>query len=157
MNKKSWKERWLIYISREIAIEYKACLYFYCILVFECIYLACKGQFQVSILHMCQMIVSTYMTGYLQIYVLNNFDEAETFGKWELACSILCSSIYTVLSYLFNWFGKEWLATILFFAFCVFWYWCIFLINKIKRDIDTRNLNEMLIQFKEGEKAYEAD
>ena len=153
----NYKRNWNSYLSKEIAIEYKACLYFYSILVFYCIYLACKGVFQASVLYMCEMIASTYLMGYLQIYCLNNFDEAERFGIIEFLKTLLCSSIYTAASYLFGWFDKKLLVTVLFFAFFVFAYWCVFLINKIKRNIDTRNLNDMLEQFKEGDKDYAAD
>lgn len=152
-----YKKNWNSYLSKEIAIEYKACLYFYSILVFYCIYLACRGVFQASVLYMCEMIASTYLMGYLQIYCLNNFDEAEQFGIKELLKTLLCSTIYTGASYLGGWFGRNWFVTVLFWLFFVFAYWCVYLINKIKRNIDTRNLNEMLEQFKEGEKDYAAD
>ncbi|MGN0155590.1 MAG: DUF3021 domain-containing protein [Lachnospiraceae bacterium] len=153
----NYKKNWNSYLSKEIAIEYKACLYFYSILVFYCIYLACKGVFQASVLYMCEMIASTYLMGYLQIYCLDNFDEAEQFGGKEFLKTLLCSIIYTEVSYLFGWFDRKLLVTVLFFAFFVFAYWCVYLINKIKRNIDTRNLNDMLEQFKEGEKDYAAN
>ena len=153
----NYKKNWDNYVSREIAIEYKACLYFYCILVFHCIYLACKGQFQVSVLHMCEMIIATYLMGYVQIYLLGNFDEADSFGKREFGATVLCTAMYTIVSFLGNWFGRSILATALFFMFFLFSYWCVYLINKIKRNIDTGNLNEMLIQFKEGEMEYATD
>ncbi len=157
MSKKSvswiakYKENWEFFVSREISIEYKACLYFYSILVFYCIYLACTGVFQASVLFMCEMILSAYLMGYLQIYLLDNFDEAEHFGKKEFGQSAFCSLLYTGASYLFGWFDRNLLVTGLFFAFFVFAYWCVYLVNKIKRDIDTKNLNELLVQFKEGE------
>ena len=67
--------------------------------------------------------------------------------------------IYTGVSYLLGWFDRNILVTVLFFIFFVFAYWCAYLINKIKRDIDTKNLNEMLEQFKEEkeEREYAAD
>lgn len=152
-----YRENWDSYLSKEIAIEYKACLYFYSILVFYCIYLAGKGVFQASVFYLCEMIASTYLMGYLQIYCLNNFDEAEKFGGTEFLKTLLCSGIYTGASYLFGWFDKNILATVLFFLFFVFAYWCVYLINKIKRDIDTKNLNKMLVQYKEGERDYASD
>ena len=45
----------------------------------------------------------------------------------------------------------------MFFGFFIFAYWCVYLINKIKRNIDTRELNEMLVEFKEGERDYASD
>ena len=153
----NYKKNWNSYLSKEISIEYKACLYFYSILVFYCIYLACKGVFQASVLYMCEMIASTYLMGYLQIYCLSNFDEAERFGVKEFLKSLLCSGIYAAVSYLFGWFDRRLPVTVLFLAFFVFAYWCVYMINKIKRNIDTKNLNEMLEQFKEGEKDYASD
>ncbi|MGN0495809.1 MAG: DUF3021 family protein [Lachnospiraceae bacterium] len=152
-----YKRNWNSYLSKEIAIEYKACLYFYSILVYYCIYLACRGIFQASVLYMCEMIASTYLMGYLQIYCLNNFDEAEEFRVKEFLKTLLCSGIYTALSYLFGWFERNIVVTILFLLFFVFAYWCVFLINKIKRNIDTKNLNNLLEQFKEGENDYAAN
>lgn len=113
-----------------------------------------KGVFFASVIFLCEMIASTYLMGYLQIYCLNNFDEAERFGMTEFLKTLLCSSIYTVLSYLFGWFDKKLLVTVLFFVFA---YWCVYLINKIKRNIDTKELNEMLVQFKKGESDYVSD
>ena len=153
----NYKKNWNSYLSKEIAVEYKACLYFYSILVFYCIYLACKGVFQASVLYMCEMIATTYLMGYLQIYCLNNLDEADKFGKIEFLETLLCSVIYTGVSYLFGWFDRKLLVTVLFLAFFIFAYWCVYLINKIKRNIDTKNLNNMLEQFKEGERDYAAD
>ena len=155
----NYKKYWNSYLSKEIAIEYKACLYFYSILVFYCLYLATKGVFQASVLYMCEMILSTYLMGYLQIYCLDNFDEAERFGGTGLLKTLLCSGIYTGASYVFGWFDKKLWITVVFFLFFVFAYWCVYLINKIKRDIDTKNLNEMLEQFKEEkeEREYAAD
>lgn len=153
---KNYKKNLNSYLSKEIAIEYKACLYFYSILVFYCIYLVCQGVFHASILHMCEMIGSTYLMGYLQIYCLDNFDEAEQFGEREFMKTIICSVIYTGVSFLFGWFDRSIWVTLLFFSFFVFAYWCVYLINKMKRNIDTKNLNELLEQFKEGEKDYAA-
>lgn len=153
---RNYKKNWNSYLSKEIAIEYKACLYFYSILVFYCIYLVCKGVFHASILHMCEMIGSTYLMGYLQIYCLDNFDEAERFGGREFMKTIICSIIYTGVSFLFGWFDRNIWVTLLFLAFFMFAYWCVYLINKMKRNIDTKNLNELLEQFKEGEKDYAA-
>lgn len=139
------------YFSAEIAIEYKSCLYFFAILFFYCVCLACRGIFQASMLHMGEIILTTYLMGYLQVYVLGNFDEAEKLGKREALYILLCTAIYTGLSYLFGWFEKNTAVTFAFFLFIAFAYWCVYLINKIKRAIDTENLNQMLTRYKESE------
>ncbi len=137
------------YLSIEIGIEYKACLYFYCIMVFYCIYLALQHTFSASVLYMCEMIFTAYIMGYLQVMLLKNFDEAENITGREFLSMLLCTAIYTGCSYLFCWFDRSLLATGVFFLFILFSYWCVYLINKIKRNIDTNQLNEMLTAFKQ--------
>lgn len=138
------------YFSAEIAIEYKACLYFYAIVFFYCVCMALQGSFQASVLHMCEMILTTYLMGYLQVYLLQNFDEAENLGKREALYILICTTIYTGASYLFGWFGRSLIPTLVFFGFIGFAYWCVYLINKIKRNIDTENLNDMLDKYKKA-------
>lgn len=138
------------YFSVEIAIEYKACLYFYAIVFFYCVCRALQGNFQASVLHMCEIILTTYLMGYLQVYLLQNFDEAETLGKREVLYILICTTIYTGASYLFGWFGRSLIPTLVFWGFIGFAYWCVYLINKIKRNIDTENLNDMLDKYKKA-------
>ena len=138
------------YFSAEIAIEYKACLYFYAIVFFYCVCLALKGKFQADVLHLCEIILTTYLMGYLQVYVMGNFDEAEALGKREMAYILICTTIYTAASYLFGWFDRSLTTTLVFFGFIAFAYWCVYLINKIKRNIDTENLNDMLDKDKKA-------
>lgn len=139
------------YLGLEIAIEYKACLYFYGMLTFYCVYLISQRNYLASILHMCEMMLTAYFMGYLQIYVLHNFDEAQELGKKELLSITLCSFLYAVSSYLFRWFDRRIGVTLLYFAFTLFMYWCVYLINKFKRAADTEKLNKMLAEFKKGE------
>ena len=138
------------YFATEIAIEYKACLYFFAILFFYCVFLATKGTFQASVLHMAGIILTTYLMGYLQVYLLRNFDEAENMRKREAAYTLFCSVLYTGSSWLFGWFDKNLAATLIFLGFIAFAYWCVYLINKIKRKIDTENLNNMLTEYKKA-------
>ena len=138
------------YFTVEIAIEYKACLYFYAIVFFYCVFRALRGEFQASVLHLAEIILTTYLMGYLQVYLLDNFDEAEKFGKKEAVYALLCSVLYTGSSYLFGWFDESLIATLIFFCFFDFAYWCVYMINKIKRKIDTENLNDMLAEYKKA-------
>ena len=155
MKKSKWKNWLKRYLSTEIAIEYKACLYFYCIMVFYCIYLISQKIYSASVIMMCEMIGTAYIMGYLQIYCLHNFDEAEQLGKWEIAGMLLCSVLYTGASWLFGWFDRRPVVTVLFFLFQLFSYWCVYLINKIKRQIDTEHLNQMLKDFQRKENVDE--
>lgn len=138
-------------LSAEIAIEYKACLYFFVILFFYCCVLAFRGIFQAGLLHMGEMILAAYLMGYLQVYVLGNFDEAETLGKREVFYILLCTAIYAGISWLCGWFDRNPAATAGFAGYMAFAYWCAYLVNKIKRDTDTEKLNQMLTKYKEAE------
>lgn len=149
MNK--WKKRLGEFLSWEIAIEYKACLYFCCIVFFYFAWLICHGIYAASILFMVEMILTAYFIGYLQVYVFHNFDEAESLGKREWAEIFFCAGIYTAVSWGFGWYDRSMAASLLFLAFLLLCYFCIFLINKIKRDADTEKLNRMLAEYKEGE------
>lgn len=148
MKRPGW-ERFKRYMSVEIAIEYKACLYFFAILFFYCCYRVSGKDFTASILHMAEMILATYVMGYLQVYLFKNFDESETIGVKETACSVLCTTIYAFLSYVLCWFDKKFWVTALFWAYLLFAYFCVLLINKIRRQADTKQLNFMLAQYKE--------
>ena len=105
--KKSDKKKvslWERYLTKEIGIEFKACLYFFGVLFYYCTYRLCIGVTVAEILHMAEMIFLTYAVGYLQVYVLWNFDEADAMSKKELIGIIICTIIYTVVSYIGNWF-----------------------------------------------------
>lgn len=140
------------YLSNEIAIEYKACLYFFCLLVFYCVYLLWRNVYSASILYMVEMVLTSYIMGYLQIYVFHNFDEAERLGKREILGIFCCTCIYTAVSFGFCWFERNLRVTAMFFVFIFFSYVCIYLNNKIKRMIDTERLNDMLTEYKRRER-----
>lgn len=151
MKKNSLKETFIHYLGAEVWIEYKACLYSFCIMVFYCIFLLCKGTFQAEILIMFEMVAAAYFMGYLQVYVLKDFDESDRFGRHEMLSTLLCASLYTLLSYLLNWFERSLPAAGLFFLFMLFSYCCVCLVNRLRRAYDTRKLNKMLAEFKRGE------
>jgi len=136
------------YLSAEIAIEYKSCLYFFAILFFYCVYLIYNGIYTARILYMFEMILSAYIMGYLQVYVLFNFDEAQKLSVREGAAIFLCTGLYTAASFCFGWFEQNVAVSGLFFFYLLFMYWCAYLVNKVKRRVDTENLNKMLQEFK---------
>lgn len=151
MKKSSFKEKFMHYLGAEVWIEYKACLYSYCMMVFYCIFLLCQRIYQARILILSEMVLVAYFMVYLQVYPLKNFDESDRFGKHELLSTLLCSFLYMLISYMLNWFERSFLATGLFFLFMLFSFCCVYLVNKIRRAYDTRNLNRMLADFKKGE------
>lgn len=139
---------WERYLTKEIGIEFKACLYFFAILFFYCVYRLCIGNIMAEILHMAEMIFLTYIVGYIQVFLLWNFDEADYLGKKEIFGIAVCSAIYTSVSYFGNWFDKNIYVTIGFLFYIVFMYICVFLVYKCRRKIDDKILNSDLELFK---------
>lgn len=136
------------YLSSEIGIEFKAGLYFFTILFFYCLYRIGQGSFQADIIIMAEMIFCAYVMGYIQVFLLGNFDEGEKFGIREGLSSLLCSALYTAASFILNWYDRNIMATMAFYFYMLFCYICMFLVYKIKRDIDTELLNQELEEFK---------
>ncbi len=145
------KEKFKIWLSNEIAVEYKACIYFGCILAFACFYYLYEGVYYVQILHVFEIIMTAYVVGYLQIYFFHNFDEAEKIDGRCILGALLCTGIYTTASWLLGWFERNLTAQILFAGYMLLLFFCIYLINKVKRMADTEKLNGMLAEFKKGE------
>ncbi len=137
------------YFTKEIGIEFKACLYFFAFLFFYCTYRVILGIYDASILHMAEMIFINYLMGYLQMYLLWNFDEAEKLGAKELFGMLLCTLLYTGLSYGLGWFDQNKAVTLGFFVYILFMYLCVYFIFKFRRRIDEKILNEELEAFKE--------
>lgn len=146
---KNIKTVWEHYLTHEIGIEFKACLYFFCILFFYSMYRIAGGCFEASIIHMAEMIFLTYGMGYVQVYLLSNFDEGEQLRGTEICYTLLCSGIYTGVSYLGSWFDRNVTVSIGFAFYMILVYVCAFLVYKSKRDIDARLLNEDLKAFQE--------
>ena len=136
------------YLGSEIGIEFKACLYFFAILFFYSMYRILQGSFFANIIVMAEMIFSTYIIGYIQVYLLGNFDEAEQLTWREILASVFCSIVYSSISFLGKWYDRNITVTVLFFCYILFCYICAFFIYKIKRDVDTAVLNHELENFK---------
>ena len=150
MSNKNKLTLWERYLTQEIGIEFKACLYFFAVLFFYCVYRICLGIFEASMLHMAEMILSCYIIGYIQVYVFWNFDEADSLGGREILGMGICTAVYTLLSYFLNWFDKKIWLSLGFAAYVVVMYVCVFYIYKSKRRIDDKKLNEDLRLFQSG-------
>lgn len=137
------------FFSKEIGIEIKACLYFCCILAYYFIFRIIMGSWDASIIYMMEMIVTAYVIGYIQVFLLSNFDEMDEFNWKVVVFTLLCSAIYVLLAILCNWYDGNMIANVGFFAFMVMCYLCYFIICRTKRRIDTRLLNEDLKLFQE--------
>ena len=138
---------WERYLTKEIGIEFKACLYFFAILFFYCVYRIIGGVYVASMLHMAEMIFTCYGICYLQVYAFANFDEAEQLKVRECIGMAVCTLIYCLISYVGGWFGKSILPTVLFACYLLLTYFCVFLIYKYKRLIDDKTLNAELKLF----------
>lgn len=139
----------------EAGIEFKACLYFFAILFFYCMYRITQGSFQADMLIMAEIILTTYVMGYVQVYLLRNFEESDRLGGFEWMASILCSLIYVGVSLLFSWFDRNWLPELLFFGYVMLCYLSVFCIYYVRRHWDTEELNLELESFKKTRKPEE--
>ncbi len=138
---------WELYLTKEIGIEFKACLYFFAFLFYYCVFRLINGVYDASILHMAELILACYIIGYIQVYLLWNFDEADSLRVKEIVGMVGCTCVYCLLSWLFNWFNKNLLVTLIFAAYILLVYVCVYLIYKYKRIIDDKKLNEDLKLF----------
>ena len=139
---------WERYLTREIGIEFKACLYFFAILFFYCMYRLLTGSMEAGIIHMAEMILACYIIGYVQVYLLWDFDEAEIPATKEAIGVAVCTLCYGALSYFLKWFDGKILVTLGFAAYMIVTYICVIIIYRTKRRIDDKKLNEDLAMFK---------
>lgn len=137
------------FIILEVGIEIKACLYFSIIVFYYFMYQILQGSFYASIVLMIEMVLTAYAMNYIQVYLLKNFDEAEKIDIKVTLLSFACAAVYTAISYLLSWYDRSVIATAGFFVYMLLCYSCVFLIYKIRRDIDTRELNQELEAFKQ--------
>ena len=152
MKKNNKLTLWERYLTNEIGIEFKACLYFFAVLFFYCMVRIIGGVFDASILHMTEMIFTCYIIGYVQLLLFNNFDEAENLGAREIAGVVVCTLMYCAVSWFGGWFDKRPLVTAIFAAYILITYLCVVLIYRSKRRIDDKKLNEELKLFQTNHK-----
>ncbi|MCM1144738.1 MAG: DUF3021 domain-containing protein [Blautia sp.] len=143
-------------LSYEVGIEFKACLYFAIILFYYFIFCILQGSYYASIVLMVEMVLTTYAMGYIQVYLMGNFDEAERFDRKTAFATLFCSAVYAAISYGLDWFGRNSAVTAGFFFYMLLVYGCVFLCYKIKRDVDTVQLNRELADFKRQKNCMKA-
>lgn len=143
-----------VFMAREAGIELKAALYFWCILFFYSAFRLLNGVWEAEILHLFQMIFTTYFMGYLQMYAFANFDEGERFGLKSFLYAVLCSGLYTAVAYVFRWLETSGVALLLFFCYLLLAYVCAWWMYKVKRAGDTKTLNADLKAFQERSKEH---
>lgn len=138
------------YLTEEIRIDFKACLYFFCMVFFYSVFRILHGSWEASIIHMAEMIASNYIMGYVQVYLLGNFDESDTFKGKEIFKTWMCSVTYAVISWICGWFDRSIGATLIYLVYMVLCFICTYLSYKVKRNIDSKLLMEDLRKYKEG-------
>lgn len=144
------KDRWSHYLSREISIKYKAVIYSLCHLFYCACYLIWWDTFSISLLQITEIAFLSYFICNLQVFAFNNFDEADSVtGKWWVS-ALLCTGLYLLAVYFMDWFDDHVLVILGFGAWQLFCYYCVYLVNKVKRHIDTKNLNQLLEVYKKG-------
>ena len=140
--------KWEKFLSAEIEIEFKASLYFYTILFFYFAYRLLSRSLSASIIIIIEMILTAYIMGYIQVFLLGNFDEAEKF-TWREAVKIFCCSlIYTSISYLGGWFERSLRITAVYLVFMFACYGCVYWLYCVRRAICTKQMNKELAEFK---------
>ena len=145
-------KKWKKILSLEAGIELKACLYFAIILFYYFLYCILTGTLYASIILMTEIVLTAYAMSYLQVYLLQNFDESEHLDIKTAAKAFVCATIYTTVSYILYWFDRNKGATLCFFLYMLLCYACVFLLYKLRRDTDTIQLNRELEQFKHQKK-----
>ena len=138
---------WEAYLTKEIGIEFKACLYFFAILFFYCCYKVMNGIWDAGIIHLAEKIFTCYIIGYIQVYLFRNFDECDQLEIREYAGIAVCTFLYCVVSYLGRWFDRNLPATLLFALYLLITYICVIFVYRSKRRIDDKQLNEELRMF----------
>ncbi len=138
---------WERYLTNEIGIEFKSCLYFFAILFFYCMYRVINGCFEADMIHMGEMILICYAIGYIQVYVFWNFDETVKFGVKECIGMLVCVCLYGGVSFFGKWFDGRFTPTLIFAAYIILCYVCVIIIYRSKRKIDDKKLNEELRLF----------
>lgn len=140
--------RWQKFLSAEIEIEFKASLYFYTILFFYFAYQLLNNSLSASIIIIVEMIVTAYIMGYIQVFLLGNFDEAEQFTLKEALKVVCCSLVYTAVSYLGGWFDRNPTITAIYLVFMFGCYGCVYWLYSVRRAICTKQMNKELEAFK---------
>lgn len=142
------KTKWEHVLSKEISIKYKAGIYSLCHLFYIAIFLMNQQIFQISLAQLAQIVLLAWFINHIEIYIFDNFDEADRISlKWWLSV-LICSILYMIAAYVMKWFQGDSQVLLGFGAYQIFCYWGVYINNKIKRHIDSKQLNQQLNQFK---------
>lgn len=140
------------YLTRKIGVEIKCCLMFFMVLCFYASYRLICGVESASIFYMLEMVLLAYALCWVQMLIGSDFDDVDKLSIKECAVIAGAAAIYSLSSYIFCWFEKNFVVSLIFAAYMIIAYLGVFLIHKIKRVIDARLLNTDLEKFKQREK-----
>ncbi|WP_317334924.1 DUF3021 domain-containing protein [Streptococcus orisratti] len=143
---------WEGFLSQEIANEYKTAVYCFCVYFFYSTYQLLQGRTTANIYYLIEMVIVTYVITQIQVFLFNNFDEADRLARRELLGLIVCSCLYGLVGQWLSWFDGNLLAAACFVIYVMLEYLTIFIANKIKRSIDSKKLNIMLDDYKSQRK-----
>lgn len=143
---------WEGFLSQEIANEYKTAVYCSCVYFFYSAYQLLQGRTTANIYYLIEMVIVTYVITQIQVFLFNNFDEADRLARRELLGLIVCSCLYGLVGQWLSWFDGNLLAAACFVIYVMLEYLTIFIANKIKRSIDSKKLNIMLDDYKSQRK-----
>lgn len=137
------------FLLKELGIEFKAALYFYTMFFFYLVYKIWCGSIQGNLLVLVEMIATTYIMAWLQMFFGGNFDEAETVDLYVIFKVICSAFVYTGISYLGNWFDRNLIVTMVYFVFMILCYGCVYWVYSFRRIVSTKEMNEELQAFKQ--------
>ena len=80
------------FLADELGIEFKAAMYFYTMFFFYFVYQLVNGSWQANLLVLLEMMATTYIMGYIQVFLLGNFDEAECV-TWQVVLKVICGAL----------------------------------------------------------------
>lgn len=144
------KTKWENVLSQEINIKYKASIYSICHLFYIAIFLINQQKYEISLIQLAQIVLLAWAINHIEIYIFANFDEADQLtGKWWLS-ALICSVLYMIAANWLNWFQGNLSVLVGFGTYQLFCYWGVYINNKIKRHIDSKQLNQLLKTYKQG-------
>ncbi len=101
------KTKWEHVLSKEISIKYKAGIYSLCHLFYIAIFLMNQQIFQISLAQLAQIVLLAWFINHIEIYIFDNFDEADRISlKWWLSV-LICSILYMIAAYVMKWFQGD--------------------------------------------------
>ncbi len=141
------------FLADELGIEFKAAMYFYTMFFFYFVYQLSRGNWQADLWVLMQMMATTYIMGYIQVFLLGNFDEAERV-TWQVVMKVICGAlVYTCISYIGKWFDRNLTVTLIYFVFMIGCYGCAYWVYSFRRSVSTKKMNEELNMFKQQKKS----